>query len=1405
MRKAFLSLIKPPHFEDDEEKTRVAGILHIVFLSMLAGVVIFATSAFFTTPNPLRHVLTVMPFFLVIVSLWRWLHRGHVYGAGNGLVMAGWLFITFASAIGGGIRSPGISSYLNFIFVAGLLIQKRMAILYAVASIAAGYVMIALSASGILLPSDSGLNDFTIWSIFAITLGFTTLMILLVRNNFDKVLAHGRAEITKRKKVEEELNTALQAALEREQALIRAQESQAHLAALVESSEDAIISQNIESKVLSWNSGAERLYGYTAEEMIGQRLTDKFPPEQQAEGSHIYEHIMRGGTLKNYEAVRRRKDGTDIHVAMSVSPIRDVESTIIGISIITRDMTERKQMENRLREQNIYLTALHEVTLGLLYHLDTDSLLKTIVEQGSKLFGTDRGYIELLEPDSEEAVVVVVVGEGEGMAIGDRRHREAGAGGEVWRTGEVFTITNYGAWSGRIADDRVRSLRGLAAAPLKSGQQIIGIIGFAFQRTARFFSQDEIEILSRFAELASLALYNAHLFEQTQNEIAQRKRAEREIMRSRANLLAVIESTHDAIWSIDKELRLQTFNSRYMELMIELYGSVPHAGERMDERLPPERIQFWTEHYARALRGERFTLEHGLRVNQEWRSMDYSLNPIETDGVITGAVIFSRDITERKLAEAALKQSQANLLAIIESTDEAIWSVDEEFRLITFNSRYVAEFEGAFHKSPWRGQTLEERVTPGMMATWQEYYTRAINGERFVIEYPIQVYDEERLKEYAFNPILADDRAAGVVVYSKDITERKRTEEALRRSEATLQAIFNNVPQGIILLDKDRRILTFNKAADESAMVTTSKNLQVAKLMDDYLTDKTGFEALFATVLEGKAIRVERSSQRPDQSPLWFDVSYTPVMTERGEVIGVCLSRLDITLSKQAEEKVRESEARLRAISEATPIPIIINTLDAGITLYGNPALSAMLGQPLEKLIGGRVTNFYVYPSEREGIISELKTRRSLRNYEIPLKRADGAPFWVSLTSELITYNDEPCVLTGFYDITVRRRVEERERALTQSLRALLEATDELLSYDNLDTIYHRAVELAREKLNVERCAIFLLDPSKEYLWGTYGTDIHGNTTDERWLRVDAAPHTQKFKADGPKWHTNLENQQTTIENGHLKVVGVGWAVTTVIHTTAGAIGVFINDAAISNAALNEATQESLAIYCSLLGHIIESKLTEKAIQESLKEKEVLLKEVHHRVKNNMQVIVSIINLQSGYIVDPTAIEIFRDTQHRVRAMALVHEKLYQSSNLAQIDFRDYIEHLTASLFHSYSPTTSRVALRVEIGDVALGVDSAIPCGLIVNELVSNALKYAFPDNRQGELIVRLNETQPGWIEMSVADDGVGVPDTLDIRNTETLGMQLAHSLARQLNGTLELDRKHGSKFTLRFAKNPGR
>jgi Amt family ammonium transporter len=204
--------------------------------------------------------------------------------------------------------------------------------------------------------------------------------------------------------------------------------------------------------------------------------------------------------------------------------------------------------------------------------------------------------------------------------------------------------------------------------------------------------------------------------------------------------------------------------------------------------------------------------------------------------------------------------------------------------------------------------------------------------------------------------------------------------------------------------------------------------------------------------------------------------------------------------------------------------------------------------------------------------------------------------------------------------------------------------------------------------------------------------------------------------------------------------------------------------------------------------------------EASLKEKEVLLREIHHRVKNNMQVISSLLRLQSRNVKDEQQIEMLKESQNRIKAMALIHEKLYRSKDLANIDFNDYIKNLVNDLFISYKVSTGKITMKMNIEAVSFGIDTAIPCGLIVNELVSNSLKYAFPGGKDGEIKISLRTLEEGDIELIVSDNGVSIPKDLDFRNTESLGLRLITNLTeKQLQGKVELNRNKGTEFQIKF------
>lgn len=226
-----------------------------------------------------------------------------------------------------------------------------------------------------------------------------------------------------------------------------------------------------------------------------------------------------------------------------------------------------------------------------------------------------------------------------------------------------------------------------------------------------------------------------------------------------------------------------------------------------------------------------------------------------------------------------------------------------------------------------------------------------------------------------------------------------------------------------------------------------------------------------------------------------------------------------------------------------------------------------------------------------------------------------------------------------------------------------------------------------------------------------------------------------------------------------------------------------------------------------------------RKLDASLKEKEVLLREIHHRVKNNMQVISSLLRLQSGYINDNKYKDMLKESQDRIRSMALVHEKLYRSHDLNSIDFSKYIKNLANSLFRSYSMATHKVVLHIDAEDYLLGIDSAIPCGLVLNELISNSLKYAFPDGRSGKISISLNklsgkdipvlknrrsagekDDNEEVLELIIEDDGIGIPEDMDIKKCDSLGLQLVSTLVEdQLHGNLEVSRNSGTRFRICF------
>jgi len=213
---------------------------------------------------------------------------------------------------------------------------------------------------------------------------------------------------------------------------------------------------------------------------------------------------------------------------------------------------------------------------------------------------------------------------------------------------------------------------------------------------------------------------------------------------------------------------------------------------------------------------------------------------------------------------------------------------------------------------------------------------------------------------------------------------------------------------------------------------------------------------------------------------------------------------------------------------------------------------------------------------------------------------------------------------------------------------------------------------------------------------------------------------------------------------------------------------------------------------------ITERKNSDKKIQESLEEKKMLLKEIHHRVKNNLMIISSLLNLQSQYLKDKKSIDIFKESQNRARSMALIHERLYQSTDLKKIDFGDYIRTLSSELFQTFVSDPGLINLKINVEDIFLDINTAVPLGLIVNELITNSFKHAFQDGKCGNITIDFHSKNKQYV-LTVADDGISFPKDLDFKNTDSLGLQLVNSLTDQIDGKIQLDKSSGTKFKVKF------
>lgn len=472
----------------------------------------------------------------------------------------------------------------------------------------------------------------------------------------------------------------------------------------------------------------------------------------------------------------------------------------------------------------------------------------------------------------------------------------------------------------------------------------------------------------------------------------------------------------------------------------------------------------------------------------------------------------------------------------------------------------------------------------------------------------------------------------------------------------------------------------------------------------------------------------------------------------------------DITERKRAEDSLRASEELFRQAFEYSAAGMALVSPD-GQFLRVNASLQSILGYTEAELLQMNcvaVTAPDDRAADKQWVEPMLAGRMDRHSMEKRYVRSDGSVVWVLLTVSIVRDKADCPVnfVAQFLDVTARRLAEVAVRESEERLRIFVENAPVGVAM------------LDRELRYISYSRRWLTDYGlgEQYLVGRSHYEVFPEITD-RWKEI----HRRCLTGESELC------EQDRFDRGDGSASYLRWEIQP-WYDAVGAVG-------------------GLVFFTELITDRIKA---EEQVKASLREKESLLKEVHHRVKNNLQIITSLLNLQAETVQDPTTLKLLRESQNRVRSMALVHETLYRSGDLGWIDLGTYVDAICSYLSRAYGIDHYRIHIEVHVDHVSLDLDRAIPCGLIINELVSNALKYAFPENRSGRITVRLTSNSDQNYTLAVEDDGVGLPPDLDLGKIKSLGLQLVNDLVRQLSGSIVIEKAPGAGFFIRFtAKFP--
>ena len=881
-------------------------------------------------------------------------------------------------------------------------------------------------------------------------------------------------------------------------------------------------------------------------------------------------------------------------------------------------------------------------------------------------------------------------------------------------------------------------------------------------------------------------------------DITERKEAEVALDEAHLRTTAILEGIADTFYSLDSQWRFVTVNpaaekAPFGRPATEMLGRVIWE---LYPALLGTRIH---QHYLDA--AEKYTMEHyeaQSPLNGRWYD-------VFMQGREGGVDVYMRDITERREAEVALRESEKRYKELVENANSIIIKMDSQGKISFFNDFAQNYFGYSLNEILGQdvkiiipqtdsnsGRSLEE-MTKSILNNPDDFAENINenvrkNGERVWISWRNRAIRD------------SDGKIIGNLAIGQDITERRKAEEALRETKENLlhaqellEAVTKATDVIIAVQDTDLRYIFFNQTYKEEIKRLTGKDLAIGTSMVELFAEKPEEQKRsideWSKVLKGENINQIIEFGHPGKHRRIYRVLHTPIRDAHGTIVGAGEVAYDVTKHVQVEDKLRETKEYLDNLIMYANAPIIVWDPQFRITLF-NRAFEHLTGRKAKEVIGKHMD--ILIPENSLTMAMDLirKTMDGQRwdSVEMPILHKQGKIRTVLWNSAAIFGADGKTIVSTIaqgQDITDRKKIESDYRLRAAEYAKMNEVLEEEIRHRKVsDTTLKKTLSLLNASLESTADGILVID-QQDRITG-YNQNFMDMWSIPRGL-LESGENEDVIKHVLPQLK-NPEEFLASIQELHAHPSRESYDM------------IEFNDERIV-----ERYSKPQKIGDSIVGRVwsyrdvTDRKHAEEKLIASVQEKEVLLREIHHRVKNNLQLVAGLLDMTRMRTEDESTNSILTDLMLKIQTMAQIHTRLYESKQFGRINITGQIRDQVTALSNIYSHKGHEIICEIPSQEVILQVDQALPCALVVNEILSNAYKHAFKGRKKGKIEISAVQ-ENGQIRITVRDNGIGIPVDFDISRSNSLGLKLIRTLVQhQLKGSLMVKSQNGTEISMEF------